>query len=122
VLLSSKHLADVVLLWIIRCLCLYHLLSCITRVCRHRRGPSRSWFHVQEHCELQRRSLQPCSTQELYAGISAVVITTVQMHVVMRVCTDRPCDILKRQFNVVDGQEWQRQKAKHDDCVLSSFA
>ena len=33
----------------------------------------------------------------------------------MRVCTNRHSDVLKRQFSVVDGQEWQRQKAKHDD-------
>jgi len=37
------------------------------------------------------------------------------MQVFMRVCTDRRCDVLKRQFSVVDGQEWQRQKGKHDD-------
>jgi len=33
----------------------------------------------------------------------------------MRVCTDRRSDVLKRQFSVVEGQEWQRQKAKHDN-------
>jgi len=39
------------------------------------------------------------------------------MHVFIRVCTDRRSDVLKRQFNVVDGQEWQRQKAKQDDLL-----
>jgi len=39
---------------------------------RHRRHPSRSWFHAQVHCELQRCSLQHAGT--VYAGIGAVVI------------------------------------------------
>jgi len=51
------------------------------------------------------------------------------MHVCIFVCTDRRSDVLKRQFSVVDGQEWQSQKAKHDDlralfvrvCISPTF-
>ncbi len=38
-----------------------------------------------------------------------------------RVCTDRRSYVLKRQFDVVDGQEWQRSKQRTTTCVLSSF-
>ena len=74
------HLADVVRLWIIRCLCLYHFFSCISRfvivVVRVAVGFT--------HKSTVSSNAVACNTQELYAGIGNVVIL---MHVL---CVSAP--------------------------------